>query len=277
VNALEVNDLTRVPEVEDTFACGEIFAANRAKVALHVLRRRLGHASESTPLALYPVPAYSGAMVEPVTRVKPKLRGAFHELGFYIAIALGLPLVLTAEHGRPQMAAIVFASSLAGCFGASALYHRPTWTPRVRSRLARLDHAGIYLLIAGTYTPFGLLVMSPGWGASVLAVVWSGAVTAMMLKLFWARAPKWLSAAIGLALGWVGVIAFPQLLKVELLGVLLVVAGGLLYSAGAIVYALRRPDPAPHVFGYHELFHVLTLLACGCQFSAIAFYVLPRG
>ena len=229
------------------------------------------------PLALHPVRAYSGAMAEPVTRVKPKLRGVFHELGFYIAIALGLPLVLTAGHGRPQIAAIVFTSSLAGCFGASALYHRPMWTPRARSLLARLDHAGIYLLIAGTYTPFGLLVMSPGWAVSVLALVWSGAVTATILKLFWVRAPKWLSALIGLALGWVGVIAFPQLLKVGLLGVLLVVAGGLLYSAGAGVYALRRPDPAPRVFGYHELFHVFTLLGSGCQFSAIAFFVLPRG
>jgi hemolysin III len=132
------------------------------------------------------------------------------------------------------------------------------------------------LLIAGTYTPFGLLVMSGGWAVPVLSVVWSGVVVAIMLKLFWVRAPKWLSAAIGLSLGWIGVAAFSQLLKVGVVGLLLVVAGGLLYSAGAIVYARRRPDPAPHVFGYHELFHVFTLAAAGCQFAAIAFFVLPR-
>jgi hemolysin III len=200
----------------------------------------------------------------------------FHELGFYAAFGLGLLLVATAEPGKARISAIVFASCLAGCFGASALYHRPTWTPRVRSWLARVDHAGVYLLIAGTYTPFGLLVMSVAWAAPVLSVVWGGALMAIVLKLFWVRAPKWLSAAIGLTLGWVGVIAVSQLLKVEPAGVLLVVAGGLLYSAGGIVYALRRPDPVPNVFGYHELFHVLTLAAAACQFAAIAFFVLPR-
>lgn len=215
-------------------------------------------------------------MVPAVGGVKPKLRGVFHELGFYAAIALGVPLVLTAEHGRARIAAIAFASCLAGCFGASALYHRRMWTPRVRSWLARLDHAGGYLLIAGTYTPFGLLVMSPGWAVPVLSVVWSGALAAILLKLFWVRAPKWLSAAIGLLLGWVGAAAFSQLLKVQVVGLLLVVAGGLLYSAGAVVYVWRRPDPVPHVFGYHELFHMFTLGAAGCQFAAVAFFVLPR-
>jgi hemolysin III len=215
-------------------------------------------------------------MVPALGGVKPKLRGVFHELGFYAAIALGVPLVLTAEHGRARIAAIAFASCLAGCFGASALYHRRMWTPRVRSGLAPLDHAGVYLLIAGTYTPFGLLVMSPGWAVPVLSVVWSGALAAILLKLFWVRAPKWHSAAIGLVLGWVGAAAFSQLLKVHVVGLLLVVVGGLLYSTGALVYAGRRPDPAPHVFGYHELFHVLTLGAAGCHFAAVAFFVLPR-
>lgn len=215
-------------------------------------------------------------MVPAVGGVKPKLRGVFHELGFYAAIALGVPLVWTAEDGRARLAAVVFVGCLAGCFGASALYHRPTWTPRVRAWLARLDHAGVYLLIAGTYVPFGLLVMSPRWAVPVLSVVWSCALAAIVLKLFWVCAPKWLSAAIGLLLGWVGAAAFSQLLKVQVVGVLLVVAGGLLYSAGAVVYARRCPDPVPHVFGYHELFHVLTLGAAGCQFAAVAFYVLPR-
>jgi len=214
-------------------------------------------------------------VIQATDRVKPKLRGVFHELGFYAALGLGLALVLTARSGLPRDAAIVFSASVAACFGASALYHRPTWTPPVRAWLARLDHAGVYLLIAGAYTPFAFLVMSPGWAVPVLALVWSGALAGILLKLFWVRAPKWLSAAIGLALGWVGAAAFSQLLKLQLAGVLLVIAGGLLYTAGAIVYVRRRPDPVPLVFGYHELFHVLTLGATACLYASVAFFVLP--
>jgi hemolysin III len=208
--------------------------------------------------------------------VKPKLRGVFHELGFYAGVGLAIPLVITAEDGRARLAASVFAACLVVCFGTSALYHRPTWTPGVRSWLRRADHAGVFLLIAGTYTPFGLLVLSRGWAIPILAIVWSGALAAIALKLFWIGSPKWLTAAIGLALGWVAVVAVSQLLKLHVGGFVLVVAGGLLYTAGALVYASRRPDPAPAVFGYHELFHVLTLGAAGCMYAAIAFYVLPR-
>jgi hemolysin III len=210
-------------------------------------------------------------------RVKPKLRGVFHELGFYAAVGLGIPLVLTAEAGKPRLAALVFAVSVAACFGASALYHRPTWRPPTRARLARLDHAGIYLLIAGTYTPVGLLVFSKGWAISVLSIVWGGALAAILLKLTRPRAPKWLSATIAGVLGWVGVAAISQLLKLDVAGLVLLLAGGVLYTAGAVVYARCRPDPLPAVFGYHELFHVLTLGAAGCQYAAVAFYVLPRG
>ena len=212
-----------------------------------------------------------------VQLVKPRLRGVFHELGFYAAIGLGIAIVLTAEPGRARIAAAVFAGSVAICFGASALYHRPTWKPSVRAWLARLDHAGVYLLIAGTYTPFGLLVMSTGWAVPVLTIVWSGALLAIVLKLFWVGMPKWQAAAIGVVLGWVSIVAFSQLLSIDPVGLFLLVLGGLLYTAGAIVYAFKRPDPLPDVFGYHELFHVLTLAAAGCQYAAIAFFVLPRG
>ena len=214
-------------------------------------------------------------MIPTVNPVKPRLRGVFHELGFYAALGVGLVLVLSAQDGRPRAAATVFAVCVASCFGASALYHRPTWTPPVRAWLARLDHAGVYLLIAGAYTPFGFLVMSPAWAAPVLALVWGGALVGILLKLFWVRAPKWLSAAIGLGLGWVGAAAFSQLLKLQLPGVLLVIAGGVLYTVGATVYVRRRPDPVPRVFGYHELFHVLTLAATACLYVSIAFFVLP--
>jgi hemolysin III len=210
-------------------------------------------------------------------RVKPRLRGVFHELGFYVALGLGFALVATAEGGRARVAAVVFSACVIICFGASALYHRPTWTPTVRSWLARLDHAGVYLLIAGSYTPFGLLVMSTEWAVPVLAIVWSGALAAILVKLLWVRSPKWLSATIGLSLGWVAVAAISQLLRLPLAGVLLVAAGGLLYTGGAIVYIRRRPDPMPSILGYHELFHLLTLAATGCLYASIAFYVLPRG
>lgn len=215
-------------------------------------------------------------MVATTARAKPKLRGVAHEAGFYAALALGAPLVVTAEPGRARAAAAVFASCVAACFGASALYHRPTWTPRVRAWLARLDHAGIYLLIVGTYAPFGLIVMSPEWAVPVLSVVWGGAFAAVLLKLFWVRAPKWLSAAIGVGLGWTGAAAFPELLAVPAPGLVLLLAGGVLYTAGAVVYVRRSPDPAPHIFGYHELFHVLTLAGAGCHYASIAFFVLPR-
>jgi hemolysin III len=216
-------------------------------------------------------------MVETVQLlVKPKLRGVFHELGFYIAAVIGVVLVLTAHAGRAQAAAAIFAGCVAACFGASAVYHRPTWRPRARARLARVDHAGVYLLIAGSYAPFGLIVMSKGWAIPVLAIVWGGALAAIMLKLFWVQAPKWLSAAIGLALGWVGAAAFSQLLRLPTAAIALVVATGMLYTAGAVIYARRRPNPFPRVFGYHELFHVFTVAAAACEYVAVAFYVLPR-
>jgi hemolysin III len=208
--------------------------------------------------------------------VKPKLRGVFHEVGFYAAAAIGVVIVVTAEPGRARMSGAIFASCVAACFGASALYHRPTWRPRARAWLARLDHAGVYLLIAGSYAPFGLIVMSRGWAIPVLAIVWTGALAAIVLKLLWVETPKWLSAIIGLTLGWVGAAALPQLLKLSPVAIVLVVASGILYTGGAIIYARRRPDPHPQVFGYHELFHVLTVAAAACEYVAVAFYVLPR-
>lgn len=208
--------------------------------------------------------------------MKPKLRGVFHEVAFYVAAVLAVPLVWTAEAGRARLSATVFSVCLALCFGVSALYHRPTWQPRARSWLARADHAGIYLLIAGTYTPFGLLVLSPGWAVPVLAVVWTGSLLAIVLKLFRPGLPKRVSAAIALVLGWVGVAAFSQMLKLPLPGLVLLVGGGLAYTLGGITYARRRPNPLPGVLGYHEVFHLWTIVASGLQYGAIAFYVLPR-
>lgn len=208
--------------------------------------------------------------------VKPRLRGVLHQYAFFVAVAVGVLLVAEASGARARFAAGVFAFSVATMFGASALYHRPTWSPRWRPWLRRLDHAMIYLLIAGTYTPFALLVFTGAWRTTVLLVVWTGAAIAMLVRLAWVDAPKWISVVLAMGLGWVGVAALPQLMKVGAGGAVLLIAGGLLYTVGAIVYAIQRPDPAPATFGYHEVFHVLVAGAVVCQYCAVAFFVLPH-
>lgn len=211
-----------------------------------------------------------------VAREKPRLRGVFHQWAFVVAIPLGVVLVLATEGTRARVAAGVFAASAVLMFGASALYHRPNWSPRWRVWLRRLDHAGIYCLIAGTYTPVGLLALRGAWQTVVLAIVWAGAAIAIFIRLFWISAPKWLSAVVAIALGWVGIVAMPEIYSTVGLGcVLLILGGGILYSLGAVIYATRRPDPFPAVFGYHEIFHLMIVVAVALQYSAIAFYVLP--
>jgi hemolysin III len=207
------------------------------------------------------------------------LRGALHQGAFMVALVVGALLVAYADqNARTRVAAAVFAGSVATMLGASALYHRITWSPRIRPWMRRVDHAGIYILIAGSYTPVGLLALHGTMQRVVLATVWTGAAVAIVFKFAWVAAPKWLAAAIGIALGWAGVAAMPQLVHTAgVTAVVLLAAGGLAYTAGAIVYALRRPNPSPRVFGYHELFHALTLVAVACQYVAIAFYVLKVG
>jgi hemolysin III len=213
-----------------------------------------------------------------VGRDKPRLRGVLHQVGFLIAVVLAPLLIVGADGARARFAAGVFAGSVAACFGASALYHRVTWSPRARLWMRRVDHAGVYLLIAGTYTPVSLLVLRGAWRPVVLTVIWAGAGAAIILKFVWVAAPKWLAAAIGIALGWVAVVVLPQLIgRVNLAAVILLIVGGLAYTAGAIVYVRRRPDPAPAVFGYHELFHALTIVGVACQYVAIAFFIVRAG
>jgi hemolysin III len=209
---------------------------------------------------------------------RPLLRGTLHQGAFVVALVVGALFIADADGGRPRVAATVFAVSVVTMLGASALYHRITWSPRVRPWMRRIDHAGIYLLIAGTYTPVGLLSLHGTLQRVTLAVIWAGAAVAIALKFAWVSAPKWLAAVTGIALGWAGVAALPQVADTAgLTAVILLAAGGIAYTAGAIVYALRRPDPVPHVFGYHELFHALTLVAVACQYVAIAFYVVKVG
>jgi hemolysin III len=217
------------------------------------------------------------AATSPIALAKPRLRGVLHEWAFYFAIPLGVVLGLVADTARARVAAAVFAASVVAMFGASALYHRVTWSPARRRWMRGLDHAGIYTLIAGTYTPFGLLVLTGDWRFALLATVWSGSLAAIVIQFVWAGAPKWVAALIAIALGWLGVVVFPRLIdKAGIVGALLVIAGGLCYTVGAVIYARGKPDPFPTVFGYHELFHALVIAAVAFQYAAVAFFVLPR-
>src|SRR5512132_2929009 len=210
----------------------------------------------------------------PEVRMKPRLRGVLHQYAFFVSLASGTLLVLLA----PTTKAALYATSMSALFGVSALYHRATWTTPARRRMRRLDHSMIFLLIAGTYTPVGLLVLEGTLASVVLALVWGGALAGIVLELAWTSAPRWLGGTVYLALGWVAVVATPQLFaQLGVAGGLLIVAGGLVYSAGAAVYALRRPDPVPAVFGYHEVFHLLVIAGVAAHFLAISLYALPTG
>jgi hemolysin III len=192
-------------------------------------------------------------------------------------VALGAALVLTAPSGRATAAAAIYAACVATLFGTSALYHRIDWrSTSARRWMRRLDHSAIFLLIAGSYTPFALLVIDGTLADVILAVVWAGAAGGIILKLVWIDAPNWLVATIYVLLGWVAAAATPDLISdLGIAAASMVGAGGLLYTVGAVVYATHRPDPVPAVFGYHEVFHLLVIIAAALQYAVIAFWVLP--
>ena len=208
---------------------------------------------------------------------KPRLRGVSHQWAFVVSLVTGTALVLSAPTGKATAAAAIYAATVAGLFGASALYHRITWASAAARRwMRRLDHSMIFLLIAGTYTPFALLSLDGAIATVILFAVWAGALAGIVMKLFWIDAPKWLVALTYVLLGWVAVAAFPQLLSdIGVTATTLVAVGGLLYTVGAVVYARQRPDPVPTVFGYHEVFHALVIAAAALQFAVVAFYVVP--
>ncbi|HVE62763.1 MAG TPA: hemolysin III family protein [Mycobacteriales bacterium] len=210
--------------------------------------------------------------------VRPRLRGVLHQWAFAAFGGGCLALVITADTGRARVAALIYALSVVGLFGTSALYHRRTWSDRGRRRMKRLDHSMIFVLIAGTYTPFAMLVLEGRTAATILIIVWGGAVLGIASKLIFLGAPKWVSAPPYLALGWVAVAFMPQLEDgAGVATVVLIAAGGGLYSLGAIVYATGRPNPFPAVFGYHEVFHVLTIVAATLHFIAVGAFALNTG
>ena len=216
-------------------------------------------------------------MADELGLVKPRLRGVLHQYAFFVSLALGAALIAVAPAGRPKLASTIYALTVSGLLGTSALYHRVNWSLRVRAWMRRLDHSMIYVLIAGTYTPFALLVLSGTLARAILSGVWAGAPAGIILKFVWITAPRWVTAALYLALGWAAVAALPDLASaLGPVAIALLMAGGLFYTAGAVVYALKRPDPAPTVFGYHEIFHVLVVAAAAAHFAVVAFYVMPR-
>jgi len=203
-------------------------------------------------------------------RTKPLLRGVSHEIAAGVSLAGLVALVLLAPGPRARVGALVYGASLVALFSVSALYHRPNWSPRARLWMRRLDHSAIFLLIAGTFTPLCLL-LGDARAHAMLAVVWAGAGLGVLRALLWPKAPRALATALYLLLGWAAVPLVPAMYRQLGAGSLaLLAAGGLLYSVGAVIYATRRPDPFPKVFGYHEIFHALVVAAAGLHFAVAA-------
>jgi hemolysin III len=208
--------------------------------------------------------------------LKPRLRGVLHQWAFAASVCAGVSLVLHAGSARARVAVSVYALSVAALFGTSALYHRIDWqTLGARRWMRRLDHTMIFVLIAGSYTPFGLLVLHGTVGAVILITAWSGALAGALFKLVWIDAPGWLISTVYISIGWIAIIAIPQLVgRLGVAGVGALALGGIIYSVGGVIYARQRPDPVPTVFGYHELFHLLVIIAAALQYAVVAFWIL---
>ncbi|MCW2938734.1 MAG: Hemolysin [Actinomycetia bacterium] len=210
--------------------------------------------------------------------VKPKLRGVLHAVTFPLAVAAGLVLVALAPNLGARICAGVYAVTSALLFGVSAAYHRGHWSELALGLLRRFDHANIYLIIAGTYTPFAFLILRGDVRILVLSVVWAGALAGVLFRVLWTAAPRWLYTALFIGLGWIAAFFVPQFLKGTGLTVgLLVALGGVLYSVGGLVYGLRRPNPLPRWFGFHEVFHAFTVAAYILQYIAVSFVIYRAG
>jgi len=206
---------------------------------------------------------------------KPKLRGVSHQIAFVIAAIAGLALVVWAP-ASARLPVAIYAMSLAGMFGCSALYHRVQWSDRQRPWLRRLDHSMIFVLIAGTYTPFAALVLDPPLSTIILVTVWGGAAAGILVTLFWVDAPRWITAAIYVALGWISLLMLPALWgEVGAAPIIMMATGGVLFTVGAVVYARKSPNPVPGVFGFHEVFHAFVIAAAAIMFVAVALYAVP--
>ena len=202
------------------------------------------------------------------TDIKPTWRGWIHTGTFPVALAAGIVLICLAHGTAAKVSAAVFMVSSLLLFGNSALYHRFDWKPRVKAVFKRIDHANIMLLIAGTYTPMAVLALPTDKAVILLSVVWGGAILGILFRVFWINAPRWLYVALYLALGWAALMYIGDLFATNAAMMTLVLVGGVLYSLGAVVYAVKKPNPWPGRFGFHEIFHVCTVLAFLCHWAA---------
>jgi hemolysin III len=217
-----------------------------------------------------PIPT---ALITAAAEVKPRLRGWLHTYAAALSIATGATLIAVAAavRGGPAAATTaIYAATVTLLFGTSALYHRLKWQPRAHALMKRLDHSMIFVFIAGTYTPIAALTLDRPAAVAVLVTVWTGALFGVALQTAWPGSPRWISVPCYVAVGWVAVFVLPQLLhNAGVAALVLILAGGVIYTLGGLVYALRRPNPVPGVFGFHEVFHACTLLAAVCHYVAI--------
>ncbi len=216
------------------------------------------------------VQTVSGAAAHQAARLKPRLRGWIHAVTAPLALIAAVVLVVLAPPVAEKVAAAVFGLTAVLLFGTSAVYHRGTWSPRVAAALRRLDHSNIFLIIAGTYTPLAVTLLDPRTATTLLAIVWGGAVAGLLARVLWMDAPRWVYVPVYVALGWVAVAYMGQFAASGGIAVVwLVAGGGLAYTVGAVVYGTKRPDPSPRWFGFHEIFHALTVVGFGCHTAAI--------
>ncbi len=212
-----------------------------------------------------------------VPQARPLLRGFLHAGACIAAIAGIIVMLLLAHNARGYVGASIFGASLIAVYGVSALYHRLPSGNRMFGLMRRFDHAMIFFLIAGTYTPFCLLVLGNAWGITLLSVTASIAGVGALARLAWLNSPRWIAVSLYLSVGWVALVAMSQILqRLDVVPLVLLLLGGIAYSAGGIAYALKRPNPWPKVFGYHEVFHSLTIMGSVSHFLAVSVFLLPR-
>lgn len=203
--------------------------------------------------------------------VKPRLRGWIHAGMAPLVLVAGIVLVALSPTSSTRVANVVFWLSALLLFGTSAVYHRGRWSPRVAGVLRRMDHTNIFLIIAGTYTPLSVILLEAPTERTLLIIVWSGALVGLLMRVFWLNAPRWLYTPIYVALGWVAVWFLPEFAEAGgTTLVWLVIAGGIAYTFGALVYGLKRPNPSPRWFGFHEIFHTLTVVGYTCHYIAVS-------
>ncbi len=212
--------------------------------------------------------------LDTVQKIKPKLRGWLHAGTFPLAVLLGAVLVLLSPDAKTRVVTAIFAVTASMLFGVSAIYHRGEWSLATARLLKRLDHANIFLIIAGTYTPFSVLLLPAGHARVLLWIVWSGALLGVAFRVLWVGAPRWLYVPVYIALGWVAVVYVPQFWHGAGTGIMTwVLIGGVCYTVGAVIYGFRRPNPSPRYFGFHEVFHAFTVVAFLAHYVGVSLAV----